>query len=64
MPIEIDVSELVSITYGTSLTGTIDLPSNLKMDRVYLFSGTKDTVVVPGKHDLTRYPMLLLSLVF
>ena len=51
-PIEIDVSELVSITYSTSLTATIDLPSNLKMDRVYLFSGTKDTVVDPGKHVL------------
>lgn len=49
-PIDINVSELVSITYSTSLTGTIDLPRNLKMDRVYLFSGTKDTVVDPGEH--------------
>ena len=47
-PADISVTELVSITYSTSVTGTIDLPHNLKSDRVYLFSGTKDTVVNPG----------------
>lgn len=40
--------ELVSITYSTALTGTIDNPSHLANDRVYLFSGTLDSVVVPG----------------
>ena len=49
LPSGIVVSELVSITHTTALTGTIDLPQNLKGDRVYLFSGIKDTVVVPGK---------------
>ena len=44
----ISVSELESITYSTALTGTIDDPSYLDNDRVYLFSGTLDSVVVPG----------------
>ena len=47
-PVAICVSELVSITYEASLTGTIDPPSHLKDSRVYLFSGTHDTAVVPG----------------
>lgn len=48
-PDEIDVPELVTITHTTALTGTIDLPANLDGDRVYLFSGTKDSVVVQGE---------------
>ena len=52
MPSGIDVSELVTITHTTALTATIDLPANMKGDRVYLFSGTKDSVVVPGISSL------------
>lgn len=44
----IPVSELITITYNTELTGTIDRLSNLKGSNVYLFSGVSDTVVVPG----------------
>ena len=44
----ISISELESITYTTALTGTIDAPSHMANDRVYLFSGTLDSVVVPG----------------
>lgn len=52
-PSLIDVSELVTITHTTALTTTIDFPRNLKGDRVYLFSGTKDSVVVSGKYIAT-----------
>ena len=44
----ISVSKLVAITYTTALSLTIDPPSHLKASRVYLFSGTLDSVVVPG----------------
>ncbi len=44
----ISVSELVKITYSTALSLTIDSPSNMKNDRVYLFSGSQDTVVKQG----------------
>ena len=43
------VPELVSITYSTALSTTIDHPYNLRDDKVYLFSGMLDSVVVPGK---------------
>jgi hypothetical protein len=38
--------EILRNTYAT--TRTIDSPDNLKSDRVYLFSGKSDTVVVQG----------------
>ena len=44
----ISVDKLVAITYITALTDTIDKPSHMANDRVYLFSGTKDTVVNSG----------------
>jgi hypothetical protein len=44
----IDVAELVTITHTTALSGFIDAPRNLKGSRVWLFSGTKDTVVKSG----------------
>lgn len=44
------VSELINVTYTTFYaTHTIDDPSNLRNDKVFLFSGTRDTVVVQGK---------------
>ena len=52
----ISVDELVTITHTTALSGTIDEPSYMANDRVYLFSGTKDTVVNPGvMKKLTEY---------
>ena len=47
-PSLISVDELVLITHATHLSGFIDDPANLKDDAVFLFSGTKDTVVEPG----------------
>ena len=47
-PEYIDVNYLVGITKTTALTGTIDAPSHMRSSRVWLFSGTQDTVVVPG----------------
>jgi len=47
-PALIVVQRLVSITYTTALSLTIDNPVNMKNDAVYLFSGTNDTVVVQG----------------
>ena len=44
----ISVDKLVTITYTTALSDSIDNPTNMASDRVYLFSGTKDTVVNPG----------------
>ena len=51
-PALISVTELVTITYNTAATETIDPPSYLNNDHVYLFSGTLDTVVNPGRHGL------------
>ncbi len=42
------MAELVAITYTTALSGTIDKPSHLSSDRVYLFSGSLDSQVHPG----------------
>lgn len=48
-PDGISVSKLVAITHATALTHTIDNPNNMQNDRVFIFSGTLDTVIVPGK---------------
>lgn len=61
-PSDIDVAELVTITHTTALTATIDLPENLKGDRVYLFSGSKDSVVVPGTKIIVAIMLLLIAL--
>jgi hypothetical protein len=42
------VDHLVSYTKDASKLGTIDNIENLKFDNVYLFSGTKDSVVDPS----------------
>jgi len=47
-PAFIDVDALLSITKNTELTRTIDLLDNLQNSRVFLFSGTLDSVVNPG----------------
>eukprot|EP00948_MAST-09A_sp_MAST-9A-sp1_P001289 g1289.t1 len=56
-PFSIDVDELVLITHNTYLTtGTIDNPKNLKQNttKVWLFSGTKDTVVHSSVVEKTK----------
>lgn len=47
-PSRISVPLLAAITTSTALTGTIDPTSNLRNASVYLFSGSRDTTVVPG----------------
>jgi len=47
-PSLISVKELVAVTQTTALSGFIDPTLNLKNDAVWLFSGTKDTVVNTG----------------
>ena len=47
-PALISVSELITITHTTALSGFIDAPVHLKDDNVWLFSGRKDTVVNSG----------------
>lgn len=44
----ISVPALVDITVATAATGTIDDPKNIAADKVYLFSGTLDSIVLPG----------------
>lgn len=44
----INISELLAITTGTFVTGFIDNPRNLRGDRVWLFSGDRDTEVLTG----------------
>ena len=44
----INVTTLVDITYDTRRENVIDDPQNMADDKVYLFSGTLDTVVAPG----------------
>eukprot|EP00698_Gefionella_okellyi_P006335 TRINITY_DN15707_c0_g1_i1.p1 TRINITY_DN15707_c0_g1~~TRINITY_DN15707_c0_g1_i1.p1 ORF type:complete len:335 (+),score=43.73 TRINITY_DN15707_c0_g1_i1:51-1055(+) len=47
-PSEINIAELIQVTKNTEATGTIDYLSYLHDSRVWLFSGTQDTVVLPG----------------
>eukprot|EP00042_Codosiga_hollandica_P023261 m.90935 g.90935 ORF g.90935 m.90935 type:complete len:338 (+) comp51109_c0_seq1:100-1113(+) len=44
----ISVDELVAATNDAADTGTVDSPSHLHESRAFLYSGTLDTVVVPG----------------
>lgn len=44
----ISVPELVAITRATARSFTIDDPRNMENHKVFLFSGTNDTIVVPG----------------
>ena len=47
-PSLINVDELVLITLNTEATLTIDRTANLRNSSVWLFSGSKDTIVAPG----------------
>lgn len=46
----ISVPELVTVTRAAAICLTIDDPSNMKNHKVFLFSGTNDTEVVPGEN--------------
>ncbi|XP_068129046.1 poly(3-hydroxybutyrate) depolymerase-like [Hyperolius riggenbachi] len=48
MPTSINVNTLISKTQSYVTSGLIDALSNLANDKVYIFSGTRDTTVVPG----------------
>lgn len=54
----ISVPELVQITYNTAATLTIDPPAHMKGDQVYIFTGSRDDVVVQG--NISVCPVLLL----
>jgi hypothetical protein len=52
----INIASLVTTTNSYSSTGKIDKTTNLKDDRVYLFSGADDSVVSPSvMHSLQTY---------
>jgi len=57
----IDVATLTAQTKDYELDGLIDSTGNLTNDRVYIFSGVNDTVVVPG-YDFVAAPRLWNSL--
>jgi hypothetical protein len=58
----IAVEELVEITLQTAATGFIDSVSNLANHAVWLYSGTNDTVVVPGVvHKTLEYYKLFVN---
>ncbi|XP_040201483.1 uncharacterized protein LOC120932812 [Rana temporaria] len=48
MPTSIDVNSLVSRTQSYASSALIDPVSNLANDKVFIFSGSRDSVVVPG----------------
>lgn len=51
-----NVNELVTLTENDAKLGTVDPVANMKDDRVYLFSGSGDTVVDPKvMHSLQTY---------
>jgi hypothetical protein len=55
-PSSIDVSELIGIASSTALTGTIDSLDSLHEARVWLLSGTVDSVVKQGVvRDLEKF---------
>ncbi|XP_070548312.1 poly(3-hydroxybutyrate) depolymerase-like isoform X1 [Ptychodera flava] len=47
-PQDIDVIRLIDFTYSAEGSGDIDPVTGIADDKVYLFSGTSDTTVVPG----------------
>jgi len=48
IPLSINVDDLISTAESLADDGKIDSLDNLKGHTVYMFSGTKDTVVNPG----------------
>jgi len=47
-PLQINIPTLISATTFAQNTGSIDNVANLRNSRVYLFSGSRDSAVVPG----------------
>ena len=50
-PIMINVGSLVRETQDNAASGVIDPVEDLFNDKVYLFSGTEDRTVYPGKKE-------------
>lgn len=48
-PSQIVVSELIAQTNSYAASGDVDSTSNLFNDRVFIFAGTLDTTVDPGR---------------
>jgi len=48
IPLTLDVAKLEKAAQGFADDGKIDSLDNLKGSNVYLFSGTKDSLVNPG----------------
>ena len=48
LPAGLEPGAFVSKAHAFASQGKIDDPSNLKHSKVYIFSGSKDTVVNPG----------------
>ncbi len=53
-PDDTNMADLLAYTQSFVTSGDIDATSNINNDRVFLFAGTLDTVVDPGRH-ITRY---------
>lgn len=53
LPTPMDVAEYVDKVHEDAKNGKIDDPTNLSNDMIYLYSGTKDTVVRPGSGYIT-----------
>jgi len=51
-PFLTNVNTLISRTDGYARSGTIDATQNMQTDKVYVFQGTKDTTVYPGRPSL------------
>ena len=49
LPGLLDIAKLVNKVHEDAKNGKIDDLTNLSDDLVYLYSGTKDTVVRPGR---------------
>lgn len=48
-PSQVVVSELIAQTNSYASSGDIDSTSNMYNDRVFIFAGTLDTTVDPGR---------------
>ena len=53
-PAGIPISTLVNTTNSWAIAGTVDPVANLQNSKVYLFSGTLDSVVKPGVMDALK----------
>ena len=50
VPSTISTTYLETLTAGAALLGNIDSTSNMRNDKIWIFDGTADTKVNPGKY--------------